>query len=281
MFERMTYDDWMTATLPKINGSWNLHEALPTSIDFMIFLSSAAGVIGNRGQANYAAGNTFQDALARHRSARNLRTVSLDLGPILGAGMVAEDEATLDKLKASGFFCLRLEDFKCLIERAIAGLVLEDCPLPAQIVTGVGTGGLIMQDKPADPYWTRTALFKRLNMVDVLPDSTIEDSSAQSVETIKVALRGATGVEEASRIVCVALVEFLAPALNMESSELDDSKPLNVYGVDSLVATNIRNWVFRNVSVKLTDMEVMGASSVLELSKTIATKGGHADEGNE
>lgn len=277
----MSYDDWMTATLPKIKGSWNLHLVLPDTMDFMIFLSSAAGVIGNRGQANYAAGNNFQDALARHRKARGLHTVSLDLGPILGAGMVAEDEATLDILKSSGFFGIRIEDFRFLVERAIAGSVMRDRPLPAQIVTGVGTGGLIMQNRPSDPYWTRTALFKRLNQVDLPPEVPTEDGSKQSVESIKVALRATTGLDEASRIVCTALINFLAPSLNMEPSEIDDSKSLSIYGVDSLVATNIRNWVFRNVAVKLTDMEVMGASSILELAKTIATKGGYIEEAEE
>ena len=138
-----------------------------------------------------------------------------------------------------------------------------------------------MQNRPSDPYWTRTALFKRLNQVDLPPEVPTEDGSKQSVESIKVALRATTGLDEASRIVCTALINFLAPSLNMEPSEIDDSKSLSIYGVDSLVATNIRNWVFRNVAVKLTDMEVMGASSILELAKTIATKGGYIEEAEE
>jgi hypothetical protein len=48
-------------------AAWNLHHCLPRDMDFFILLSSVAGLVGNRGQANYAAGNTFQDALASHR----------------------------------------------------------------------------------------------------------------------------------------------------------------------------------------------------------------------
>ena len=83
----MTYEDWISATGPKVQGSWNLHEAMPKDLDFFVFLSSSAGVIGARGQANYAVGNGFQDALASHRRSMGLAAVSLDLGPVLGAGV--------------------------------------------------------------------------------------------------------------------------------------------------------------------------------------------------
>ena len=87
IFDNMTYEDWVTATRPKMQGSWNLHESMPKDLDFFIFLSSSAGAIGARGQANYNSGNGFQDALAHHRRSKGMAAVSLDLGPILGAGV--------------------------------------------------------------------------------------------------------------------------------------------------------------------------------------------------
>lgn len=70
-----------------MQGSWNLHELMPKDLDFFVFLSSSTGVIGARGQANYATGNGFQDAIAHHRRSQGLAGVSLDLGLILGAGV--------------------------------------------------------------------------------------------------------------------------------------------------------------------------------------------------
>jgi len=83
----MSYEDWTAATRPKIQGSLNLHETMPKDLDFFVFLSSSAGVIGARGQANYAAGNSFQDSLAQYRREKGMNAVSLDLGPVLGVGV--------------------------------------------------------------------------------------------------------------------------------------------------------------------------------------------------
>ncbi len=73
---------------PKLEGAWHLHTlTAEMPLDFFVCFSSAAGVLGNRGQANYAAANTFLDAFAHFRQARGWRTLSIDWDAWSGVGM--------------------------------------------------------------------------------------------------------------------------------------------------------------------------------------------------
>jgi len=80
VFDALTQRRLADVLRPKADAAWHLHDLLPKVRSFVLF-SSAAGVLGNRGQASYAAGNSFLDALARFRVARGLPAVSLAWGP--------------------------------------------------------------------------------------------------------------------------------------------------------------------------------------------------------
>ncbi|KAI6451118.1 putative secondary metabolism biosynthetic enzyme [Pyricularia oryzae] len=77
----MTYDMWQRSTRPKIAGTLNLARAVtsPQLLDFFILLSSVTCIVGNAAQANYAAGNTFLDAVAS-AAGPGANVISLDVG---------------------------------------------------------------------------------------------------------------------------------------------------------------------------------------------------------
>lgn len=87
----MTYQQFQAAIGPKVRGSWNLQAVLDKDLDFFVMLSSITSIVGNRGQAKYAAGNAYQDALARQLVAQGVKAVSINLGTIKTVGYVAEN----------------------------------------------------------------------------------------------------------------------------------------------------------------------------------------------
>jgi hypothetical protein len=281
----MNYDTWSAAVNPKTLGSWNLVQCVSTyrQSPWYLFLSSSAGIIGNRGQANYAAGNCFQDALANSLCLKGQQAASIDLGPVLGTGMVAENDKILELLKAAGFYSIRHRDFLTVVECAVAGMIPSREPMPGQIVLGIGSGGLIRQNKPADPYWSRTALYSRMAEVDMGPTPKSEETVARSND-FRSELAACEDCETAVRIISEGLVVVLAKILGVAPNEIDTARPPSEYGVDSLAAISMRAWVRSQVGVDVSVFEVLSDRTVLDLSMDIANRGGwgmevlHRDE---
>jgi amino acid adenylation domain-containing protein/thioester reductase-like protein len=77
-----------TTFRPKSDGAWHLHELTKSmDLDIFVMFSSISGITGTAGQGNYAAANTFLDALAYLRRAENLPATSIAWGLWSGNGM--------------------------------------------------------------------------------------------------------------------------------------------------------------------------------------------------
>ena len=98
--------------IPKVLGTWNLHKiSLNLPLDFFVMHSSIVSVIGNQGQCNYAAGNSFMDSLASYRRSIGLPAQSLNWGA-LAVGMATNDPQTEKALESRGFKSLQKDQIK-------------------------------------------------------------------------------------------------------------------------------------------------------------------------
>ncbi|WP_371557891.1 SDR family NAD(P)-dependent oxidoreductase [Streptomyces longwoodensis] len=131
----LTPDQLDAVLRPKVDAAWNLHH-LTRHLDLSAFVlfSSVAGVIGNPGQGNYAAANTFLDALAHHRHAHGLPATSLAWGQWQQAsGMTGElSEADLARLSRAGIRPMPTDEALALLDAA-TGTFTEALLVPARL----------------------------------------------------------------------------------------------------------------------------------------------------
>ncbi|MBP2406706.1 type I polyketide synthase [Streptomyces syringium] len=130
---------------PKVDAAWHLHE-LTRDLDLAAFVlySSTAGVMGSPGQGNYAAGNTFLDALAHHRHSQGLPATSLAWGAWeQGAGMTSTlDDRDVRRISGGGMPPLPVELGLALFDAATTTDEALVVPLPI----GSGSGALPSAD---------------------------------------------------------------------------------------------------------------------------------------
>ncbi|KAE9372739.1 putative polyketide synthase, partial [Stipitochalara longipes BDJ] len=271
LFENQSYQGWIDSTRPKVQGTWNLHSLLPANLDFFIVLSSFAGVFGNRGQSNYAAAGAYQDALAHFRRTKGLKSVTIDLGIMQDVGVVAELGATGILQEWEKSFGIREFEFHALLKAVLIDQLKRNPQLPLQIVTGLATGGSAKAAGIRPPFYFEDARFSVLSKIglQIQDEALATDGTAVPIET---QIAQVESIEEAANVVTSAMVAKVAKSLQTVQSEIDESRPLHSYGVDSLVAIEIRNWIFKVIKAEITVFDILSAVPINVLANRIATK---------
>lgn len=240
---------------------------LPKKLDFFILLSSGSGIVGNRGQANYVAGNTFQDALARHRVSLGLKATALDLGMILSVGFTAEKADVMSHLRAAGFAAMREEEYHAMLDELCNPHLEPSSLLKAQVALGFEIPETLRSKGIEDPGWMHDPLFKHLYQIRTAGGS--GDSAEDSVN-YGLLLAAAESHQAAVDIINNAIVRKLCKALTIEAQDVDSSKPLHEHGVDSLVAVELRTWLLKDLGAEVAVFDMMSGSSIRALAGLVA-----------
>jgi hypothetical protein len=237
-----------------------------TDLDFFINLSSLCGIVGTLGQSNYAAGGTYQDMFAHsQRSAGHSKFVTLDL-PLIKSTYTVTKEHTRS-LARQGVQLLSIEAALPVIDYAMSGNAFKDGN--HQIAFGLDPQSFIDQAKQGGripPLLSHITSDRRRGLARLA-----EQEKEQTSEE-KIIL--ASTIEDAEKLVLLAIREKISSLAALDSEELNLDPPIANIGLDSLVATEIKNWITNKLQAPVQISDIMDAPSLRSLASFVTKSSG-------
>ncbi|EKG09036.1 Beta-ketoacyl synthase [Macrophomina phaseolina MS6] len=260
MYAHMTLDDWHACVLPKARGAYNLHEATLgcDGLDFFVCFSSVSAVAGPPGQANYAAANCYLDALMCHRRERGLPGSTMNLGAVADMGVVAEDEALAETMARLGTDQLAEDEVWAQVEVAVrAGSKMPEGVEQHRTLTGMDLPRKALE-RMAKPLLRNLHLYAS-SAADGSAAVRGHQSLAKQLQTAPLADRTA--------LLLASFITQLATVAATPASDIDSANDLSHYGLDSLVAIELRSWFDQVAGVDVPLFDITHAKSIRSLVK--------------
>ncbi|KAI6778618.1 Lovastatin nonaketide synthase-like protein [Emericellopsis cladophorae] len=260
LLEDMTFEQWKKVTLPKIQGTWNLHKVLPADLDFFIMLSSVVSLLGTVGAGNYSSANAFQDGMARYRRRLGLPAYALNIGAIVEAGYVSENPEVAMTLRKNGLGSVSMDEFLSHLND-----VVQHETVYTQSSLGILPNGT--ERELGEARWAQD---RRLAQLFGSENQAGGKTAGRGADDVGLALQAATTFQEAVDVVSQAIVNQLATILATDANDMIPARSLDSYGLDSLVGVELRNWIGAYLQVNLPLLVMWNTSSITELAKIVA-----------
>ncbi|KAI6717257.1 beta-ketoacyl synthase domain-containing protein [Diplocarpon mali] len=250
----LTPQKFATTYAPKVNGAWNLHQATQRmDLDFFVMFSSISGIMGMPGHGNYAAANTFLDALAHLRQSQRLPATSIAYGTWTGLGMAAKlMGTTLNRLTHLGLDLLSGEAGLELLERAVcSGRSL--------------TLAAALDQERLRGYYEEQGNIPQLFRL-LLGGSTRRPHRDRSLHQVM----SETAPTQQAEILLEMTRETVARALGFAiAGDVDVDRRLQDIGIDSLTAVLMRNQLAKLTGLSLATTFVLQHHNVRALSQAL------------
>lgn len=284
-FLSMDYTTWVTATRPKIQGSWNLHRYLPADIDFFVLFGSESGTLSSYGQSNYAAANAFLDSFVNFRHSLGLPASVIDICAVGDVGYVSQQTAVAERM-AEGIGRLMYEDeFLYGLQLAVARSSKKYTSLDAhktgkchrnasQIILHNETDKPLSDPQNAAPWRRdpRIAIHRNAHQASQRAEGEGSDTLRRFVATVaadpqKLEQKSTTTflAQEIAKRVAVFIMKG-------DDAVVDTSQSLASMGIDSLVAIELRNWWKQTFATDVSVLELNDSGSMNDLGELAAKR---------
>ncbi|MEO8695420.1 MAG: SDR family NAD(P)-dependent oxidoreductase [Acidimicrobiales bacterium] len=243
----MTDDDVETVFGPKVQGTWNLHELLGGEpLEHFVLFSSAAGLLGSPGQANYGAANAFMDAVAHLRRRQGAPTLSVDWGA-WAAGMADRDDLARQRGRQGQ-----------LVIPVDAGMALM-----FDLLTTEATQSLVMPMTRA-----QVAAAAASPLLSELVDATDIPTEADERRDRGAEILAAPAQERAAMMLAV-LRTRVGGVLGLDADAVEPHSGLIELGLDSIMIVEMTTRLSIELGIGLNPREVFQETSVQSLAATL------------
>ncbi|KIX08677.1 uncharacterized protein Z518_03334 [Rhinocladiella mackenziei CBS 650.93] len=270
MFDGMNIEDWHVVHRPKVQGTWNLHEATLSrniQLDQFILFSSPSGIIGKTGQANYASANTFLDSFAQYRKSQGLACTAIDLGAMDGVGYLSENQDLLRKMQDTGWRVVQEAELHEGLEVAMT--------TPARDSFLLGISRSVPLSSPDSNGWLRRDA--RMAVYHTVGSGASKASSANDgLRSFLKSVKNDPNVLKSTESVNFLAVEIgrklFSLLLKPEDGEIGIKMNTADLGLDSLIAMELRSWWKLNFGFDITVLEMLSIGNLEALGKFAAEK---------
>lgn len=270
----MTHERWQKGLTVKAQGVKNLYEATfklsneIANLDFFISFSSATAITGNKGQANYAAANAYIDALTQHGHGLGIPGFTINVGAVVGLGVVDEVESISKSLKRMKHDTITEHEFLYQVQETVDrslrfsnrqkhmddSMEVETQSYSShQIITGINVS-------EPDLFWAKQTHFR--NIYANRQYNALSNSS-RSHDSLAAALSAAPTHEIRTELLLGGFLNKASAVLGIPRDGMTAGHALSSYGLDSIVAVELRKWLQDAVTgAEVSLFDLMNAASI-------------------
>ncbi|KAK7748156.1 Type I Iterative PKS [Cytospora paraplurivora] len=292
-FHKLSLARWRSGLAAKVRGTKNLHEATLTQpLDFFVMTTSLLSVYALATQASYTAANNFQDGFARYRRAAGLPASTVAFSLIRDVGATGSEQATVDTFERNRTLTLSERQFLALLEPAFLPAAAATSgqaadPLStANLITCLDPAAMAAKAKARDeasaaggsvPRWYsdgRVAPILRA-FADAQQHAEAQQSgdragegngaktrTARLQQELEAGIRGGADQRPATvSLVEGAIAETMAEMLFIDREAVDPARSVADYGVDSLIAAELRTWLVEALRTDISMLKLLDQST--------------------
>jgi hybrid polyketide synthase / nonribosomal peptide synthetase FtdB len=263
LLQKMDFDTYDLVLRPKVTGAWNLHCLfMDTPLDFFILFSSAASLMGLMGQINYASGNAYLDGLAHYRRAHGLPALSINWGPWAEVGMASKLNL-FDYYHKIGLNVIFPKQGLEVMTRLFGQECSQIAVIP--ITWSVARDYFYMGTIP--PMTAETGLQKSNQEAAVSSEGTLNEAKASFLQKVF-----ACDPSERQSTIETCIQGLVAKVLRFDRLKLNIHERLNTLGLDSMMATEIKNKIELGFEIPMSIVDLLQGLSVYQLAELILDK---------